>query len=108
MQVRADAGDELTGERFLRLLASLRAESQVVLDGIAECLLQLRDGGTLKRNHIPSVDDFAVENSGLVVVLDPPNVTLVFHHGVTPASVRNRRIERKAPLSVSFCGWGRW
>src|SRR5437899_212536 len=108
MQVRAHAGDELAGERFLRVLPSLRAESQIVLDGIPECLFQLRYRGALEGNDIPSVDDFAVEDSGLVIVLDTSNVSLVFHHGVTPASVENRRIERKAPLSVSFWGWGRW
>jgi hypothetical protein len=51
--------------------------------------------------------DFAVEDPRLIVEFDFTNMPFVFHHGVTPASVRNRRMERTAPLSVSFCGCGR-
>src|SRR5262249_9792900 len=87
MQVRADTGHELAGEWLFRLLSSLRAKGQVVRDGIVECFLQFGDRGPLKGNHIPSVDDFAVENCRFVVVLDASNVSLIFHHGVTPASV---------------------
>src|SRR5947209_674558 len=104
MHVRADTRDKLTGVRLLRLLASLGAKHQVFLYGIAKRGLQFGNGLTLERNHIPSVDDFTVENADRVVVFDAPNVALVFHHGVTPASVRNRRMERKAPFSISFCG----
>jgi hypothetical protein len=34
-------------------------------------------------------------------------ISFVCHHGSTPASVRKRRIDTTAPLSVSFCGGGR-
>jgi hypothetical protein len=88
VKVGADAGDELTGERLLRLFAALRTEGEIVLDGIAERPFQFADGRALEADDIPGVDDFAVEKPGLVVVLDPASISLVFHHGVTPASVR--------------------
>src|SRR5207249_8196860 len=70
VQVRADAGDELAGEGFLRLLAALLTESKIVLDGSAERLLQFRDAAALKRDDIASVHGFAVEDPGFVVELD--------------------------------------
>lgn len=53
------------------------------------------------------LDDFAVKNLGPVIIFDVSEVTFIFHHGVRPASVKNRRKDHKAPLSVSFRGWGR-
>jgi hypothetical protein len=62
-----------------------------VLDRIREALFQLRDAGTLERDDIASVDDFAVKDSRFVVKFNFADRLFVFHHGVTPAAVRNRR-----------------
>jgi hypothetical protein len=48
-----------------------------------------------------------VECTPTFIKFNLPNVTFVLHHGITPASVKNRRTDFSAPLSVSFCGWGR-
>jgi len=108
VKIRSDASYKLAREGSLWLLPARFAESEVVLDGVVEGFAQLRNGGTLESDDVPSVDHFSMEKLGLVVVLNASHVPFVFHHGVTPASVRNRRIERRAPLSVSFWGWGRW
>src|SRR5262249_10805316 len=97
VQVRTDAGDELAGERFLRLLAALLTESKVLLDGIAECLLQLGDACALEGDDIPSVDDFTVEDLHFVVEFNVACIALVFLQSVPPASYRKRRMERAAP-----------
>jgi hypothetical protein len=47
-----------------------------------------------------------VEDPRFVVEFNFADIPFVFHHGVTPASVRNRRMDLTAPLSVSFCGCG--
>ena len=49
-----------------------------------------------------------MEDFCLVVESDISTISFVSHHGVTPASARNRRIDRTAPRSVSGEGWGRW
>src|SRR5260370_30774527 len=108
MKVGNDADNKLARERLIRLLAALGAKRQVVINGILKGLAQLRHGPSLKSDNVPGIDDFAVKNLGLVIVFDVSDVALVLHHGVIPASVKKRRKERNAPLSVSFWGWGRW
>jgi hypothetical protein len=61
----------------------------------------------LKRHDIPDVDDLAMEKIRLLIESNMGEIPFVCHHGSTPASVRKRRIDITAPLSVSFCGWGR-
>jgi hypothetical protein len=34
-------------------------------------------------------------------------IALVFHHGFSPASDKNRRTERTMALLASLAGWGR-
>jgi hypothetical protein len=70
LRVGADARDELAGEKLFRFLPALLAQSKVILDGIAECLAQFGDAGDLERYEIPNVDDFAVKDLDLVVVLE--------------------------------------
>src|SRR5438034_1393596 len=107
MKARADTGHELTRVGLFGFLAPLRAKGQVVLHRFSEGAPQLSDTCTLEGDDIARVDDFAVKDAGLVVEFNPSDISFVFHHGVTPASVRNRRRERRAPLSVSLRGCGR-
>src|SRR5207244_12916638 len=97
---------ELAREGLVGFLATRCTEGKIVVYGLLECLLEFSNALTLDGNDIARIDDFAVKDAGFVVELDFSNVSLVLHHGVTPASVRNRRIERTAPLSVSFWGCG--
>src|SRR5713101_7746607 len=108
MKVGTNPGNKLDRERLVRLLAALGTKRQVVINGILKGLAQLGHGRSLKCDNVPGIDDFAVKNLGLVIVFDVSDVALILHHGVKPASVKKRRKERKAPLSVSFWGWGRW
>ena len=68
-----------------------------------ESLGQLCDALTLKGNGISSVDNFPMENPLLVIEFDFADVALVFHHGVTPASVRSRPVDSTEHLPESVC-----
>src|SRR5260370_25406136 len=102
----------LRGRRFStteNALAARFAERQVVLDRPRESLLQFRHGFPLEGDDIPKIDHLAMENPGILVVFDGRLIAFVGHHGhgVIPASVRKRRTDLTAPLSVSFWGCGR-
>ena len=88
MNLRIEAHDELAGERPVRLLAALGAPLQVVVDRLPKRPAQLVDGTALEGNHIARVDDLAVKQSRLGVEGHMADVTLVLHHGTTPASTR--------------------
>ena len=107
MKLRRNAGDELARKWFVRLLATLLAEREVIVNRFLEGRLQFGNGFALEGDNVPRVENLAVEDSRLVVEFNFANIAFVFHHGITPASIRNRRMERTAPLSVSFCGCGR-
>src|SRR5439155_15374946 len=104
MKVGTDPGNKLPREGLIRVLAALGTKCQVVIDGILKGLAQPSHGRSLKCDDVPGIDDFAVRNLGLVIVFDVSEVALVLHHGVKPPSVKKRRKDRKAPLSVSFRG----
>src|SRR5947209_3381185 len=107
MKLWRNARHELTREGLVRLFPALRAECEIIVDRSLEGCFQFGDALSLEGDHVARVEDFAMENPRFVVEFDFANITLVFHHGVTPAWTRNRRMERTAPLSVSFCGCGR-
>src|SRR5205085_3846773 len=89
----------------------LLAEGQVIIYRVTKSLLEFFNRRALKGDHVAGVYHLAIKDTGLLVELDCALVALVLHcssSGVTPASVRKRRIETTAPLSVSFRGWGRW
>jgi len=48
-----------------------------------------------------------MEEIRLLIEGNMSKIPFVCHHGSIPASVRKRGIDTTAPLSVSFCGWGR-
>lgn len=54
-------------------------------------LRQTGDAVALERDHVASVDDFAVEDRRFGVEPDFADVSFVFHHGMTPPSPRNCR-----------------
>src|SRR5437764_15227323 len=102
MKIRADPGNKSPGERLFGLFTPLGAKPHVVIDGIPKGFAQFRNGRSLKSDNVPGIDDLPVKYFGLVVIFNVSDETFVFHHDVRPASVRKRRIDRKAPLSVSF------
>ena len=107
MQVVGDTQYEAAGKRLVGRLAALAAEVQVIVHRIAQCLAKLGDRLSLKGDHVADADNFAVEEVVFGVEGDISEIALVVHHGVTPASVRNRRSDSTLPLSVSFRGCGR-
>ena len=86
--------------------ASFGTERKVIIYGVTEGLPQLMYCCPLKRDNIPKVDDFAVEDVGFVIKLDLSNISFVFNHDITSASFKNLRIELTAPLSVTRFGCG--
>jgi hypothetical protein len=64
----------------------------------------------LERHDVAQVGHFAVEVPDVLVVLDDRLITLVSHRGhcSISASIKKRRTDFTVPLSVSFCGCGRW
>jgi hypothetical protein len=89
---------------LFRRFASLLAERQIIIYGFTKSLLDPMHGVRLKRDNIADANDFSVEDLCIIVKYDLTGISLVLHHGKTPASIRNRRIDLTAPLSVSFLG----
>src|ERR1700689_388590 len=109
MQFRLSADHELSGERFLRLLAARRAKRQVILNRRGEGSFQFVHGLSLERDDIAQIDDLAMKQSGILAEFDDRFITVEMHraHGSPPASRKNRRTDLTAPLSVSGRGCGR-
>jgi hypothetical protein len=84
------------------------AKLQIVIDRIPESFLDLFDITSLEGDDISCVDDLSVEDFSIGVEIHLSGVSFIPQHGFTPASVKNRFIDLKAPLSVSFLGCGRW
>ena len=98
--------DEIAVEEAIRLKEQGKATEIVVVSiGPAQAAETIRtalamgaDRGILVKTDGPT-EPLAVakilkgivaeENPGLVIVVDAPNVSLVLHHGVIPASARN-------------------
>jgi len=99
---------ESTRKGLVRLLTPQFAELQIVVDGVPERLLELFHSGSLEGDHISKSNHFTVENLGIGIESHGPAISLVCHHGFTPASLKNRRTDRIAPRSVVGCGCGRW
>src|SRR5208282_719606 len=110
MQQRLHTDDELAGIRLFRLLAALPAEGQVIVDGVGERLFQFGNRVPLKGDHVAEIEDFAMKQLGVFIVLDEGLVAFVVHrvHTVISASIKKRRADFTAPLSVSLRGCGRW
>ena len=105
MKLGINANDELAGTCFVRTFASAFAEGEVIINRIAERLLDLGYTCPLKRDNVTNADNLAMQKAGVGIELNLSCVSFVSHHGLTPASVRNRRMDFTAPLS--FCGRGR-
>jgi hypothetical protein len=88
VQIRGDPHEELPGEGLLRIDAPLDAVVEVVVDRVAERPLGLPDRFPLERHDGPQVGDGPVDDAGLGVDRGDPRVSLVLHHGSTPAFSR--------------------
>src|SRR3990172_7803093 len=102
-----DAHEEAAGEGLLGLFVSLLAERQVVLHRFSHRLSQFGDRLSLEGDHIPQVDHLSMEHIAILIEFNFGYITLIFHHGSTPASDKNRRTERTMALLASLAGWGR-
>ena len=107
MQFGRDAEHETARRCFVGRLAPLAAKLQVVVHRLAQGLAKFRHRAALKRYHVSDADDLAVKNVVFRIESYAGEVALVFHYGVTPACVRNRRSDSTLPLSVSLHKWGR-
>ncbi len=86
----------------------LGAKLQIAVDALAEGARQLRGRSSLEMNHIPKPCHRAGKCLILRIEVDGSGgITLVFHHGFTPALVRNWRTASTAPFLVSGRGCGR-
>jgi hypothetical protein len=56
--------------------AALLAEGEVVVHGFPEGFLQIRHALALEGNDVARVDDFAVEDAGLVIEFDLSDISL--------------------------------
>jgi hypothetical protein len=106
VQIGLNPNYKLPGVGLLRGFAALGTELKVIIHGVPESLSQLMYCCPLKCDNIPEIDDFAMENVGFVIKLDLSNISFVFHHDITSASLKNFRIELTAPLSVTRLGCG--
>lgn len=102
MLLRSQSDYEFSRERFIGLFCSLFAKFEVITNGFTKGSLQFADGFALESHNVANADNFAVKNIGFVIEFNFANVTFVLHHNRTPAEIKNRLIETKAPLSVSF------
>jgi len=121
VEIRTGAQHELAGKGLIRLFTALSAELQVVFYRVTEGRLQLLDRSALEGDYIASIDDLTAKNPGFIIEFHATYIAFMFQHaflhflgfspqaiqGSIPASVRNRRIDFTAPLSVSFSGCGR-
>jgi hypothetical protein len=102
-----DPDQETARKRLLGLLFSLLAKRQVVFDRFSHCFSQFRDRLSFEGDHIAEIDDLAMEDITILIEFNFGYITLIFHHGLSPASDKNRRTERTMALLASFAGWGR-
>ncbi len=107
MQFGINAQAEFAGEWLVRIFSSFSAESKVIFHRIGQRLSQFLDGCAFKGDDVAGIDNFAMENTRVVVNFYSRYVTLILHHGLIPASIKNRLTERIVGRLVSFCGWGR-
>lgn len=101
--------DKLPGKWLFWLLSTLGAKRQIIFDGAGKCLLQLCCGRSLKGKDVAKIDNLAVEKAGFFIVFYNCFIAFVMHraYGLISASSKKRLTDFTAPLSVSFCGWGR-
>src|SRR5262245_57952255 len=76
---------------LVRAHAPLRAELEVIVDGVAKRLGDLRHGIPLEGDHIAEADHVPVEDAHALVELDDSRVTLVLHTGLNPAAGSRQR-----------------
>ena len=70
MKLRRNARHELTREGLVRLFPALLAECEIIVNRSLEGGFQFGDALSLKGNHVPRVEDFAVENPRFVALTD--------------------------------------
>jgi hypothetical protein len=103
MLLRRQPDGKPPGEGLVWHLPTLGTKRQIVLNRICKCLAEFVDRLPLKRHDIPDIDDLAMEKIRLFIESNMGEISFICHHGSIPASVRKRRIDITAPLSVSFC-----
>jgi hypothetical protein len=103
MQFRGNSNIETPGKRFLRLFSGFLAQIKIIFNRLSQGFFQFVNGPTLKSNNIGKVQDIAVKNVRLRVVLKTPLIAFIgkYAHGVTPIVLKKRRTDFTAPLSVS-------
>ena len=108
MQLRLDLHQQLARVSFFRLLAQSPAKFDVVVNTVSERSLQLFHRTAPKSDDITQVDDLAVKDLGVRILLDCGLITVVAHHGHgrISASVRKRLSDFNASLWVSLAGCG--
>jgi hypothetical protein len=98
---------EFAGKGLLRVFTTRCAERQIIVDRLAKRAPEFPDGLPFKGDHIPHIDHFSVKKTGVLVDFDFTDVPLILHHGLTPASSRNRRTDFTVALLASLRGCGR-
>ena len=104
MLLRRQTDGKPTRKRPIRFLPTFGTKCQIILYRFLEGRTQLLYGFPLKRDDISNVYNFPMKYVRLIIKLNMRKIPFVFHHNFTPASIRKRRMETTAPLSVSFCG----
>jgi hypothetical protein len=102
MEPRVDTQDELPGIGLLRALAALRAELQVVIDGVVERLDDLGDGIPLEGNRVAEADHVPEEGARILVELDNSCIALVLLRQESRSAFPARQIFRVALESPTY------
>src|SRR3990172_7646789 len=102
-----DPDQEAARKRPLGLLFSLLAKRQVVFHRFSHCFSQFGDRLSFEGDHIAETDHLAMEDIAILIEFNFGYITPIFHHGFSPASVKNRRTERTMALLASLAGFGR-
>jgi len=101
MQGGIDSQEKSSRIRFSGHLSTTLAELKIVINRLLERSLQLSHGTALKCHDIPDAGNVPMEDLRLVIKAHGAPISFVCDHGCIPASVRKRRIDFTAPLSVA-------
>jgi hypothetical protein len=97
VQVGRKTHHEASRERFVWFLSTLGAEIQVIIDGLAEGLLELIHALGLKGDDIAGIQDFPVKYSSLRIQFNVCCITFVLQHTCSLPLRLNTGSDEEAP-----------
>ena len=75
---------ESTSTRLLRLLATLGAKRQIVINRLTELFAKLFNGTAYEGNHVAHADYLAVKNIPILVESREARISLMLHFSIKP------------------------